>query len=241
MQDLIYFIFPKLSINFRQRLSPLKGNCKQPRYRNEFQLIQTSLNEKKNKKKTSHPTPHLLEGRNFFTPWPYHSAKVKNSYFLGTLNCFNNNNFLIKVKYFDILLICLVRISQFVYGVRTGQLKQKLEGHYDSALTLWFSPDGTTLASDSQEQSILLWDLRTEKQIQPSNKSQKILLINFKQPFLKTFLIQIVVFFIQFALILQFFLYSNIQYFKHVELQSFKQNLQIIQLYYAKLIERNYN
>lgn len=43
------------------------------------------------------------------------------------------------------------------------KLEFKLYGHSNSINSLCFSPDGTTLASGSDDNTIIFWDLKTGK------------------------------------------------------------------------------
>ena len=49
-------------------------------------------------------------------------------------------------------------------------------------MSVCFSPDGNTLASGSWDNSIRLWDVKTGKEIQSSDKSYKDILAQIKTP-----------------------------------------------------------
>ncbi|CAD8215579.1 unnamed protein product [Paramecium octaurelia] len=59
----------------------------------------------------------------------------------------------------------VVMISLFrLWDVKTGQQKAKLDGHQYAVNSICYSPDGTTLASGSDDKSIRLWDVKTGQQ-----------------------------------------------------------------------------
>ncbi|CAD8104453.1 unnamed protein product [Paramecium primaurelia] len=49
-------------------------------------------------------------------------------------------------------------------------------------MSVCFSPDGNTLASDNDDKSIRLWDIKTGQEIQSSDKNYKDIFIQFKIP-----------------------------------------------------------
>ncbi|CAD8188070.1 unnamed protein product [Paramecium octaurelia] len=53
----------------------------------------------------------------------------------------------------------------YCVNVKTGQQKAKLDGHSEYVSSICYSPDGTTLASGSWDDSIRLWDVKTGQQI----------------------------------------------------------------------------
>ncbi|CAD8144978.1 unnamed protein product [Paramecium octaurelia] len=51
--------------------------------------------------------------------------------------------------------------SIHLWDVKTGQQKAKLDGHSNGVYSICYFPDGTTLASGSDDKSIRLWDVKT--------------------------------------------------------------------------------
>ncbi|CAD8214187.1 unnamed protein product [Paramecium pentaurelia] len=49
-----------------------------------------------------------------------------------------------------------------LWDVKTGQQKAKLDGHSNTVCSVYFSPDGNTLASGSKDNSIRLWDVKNK-------------------------------------------------------------------------------
>ena len=54
-----------------------------------------------------------------------------------------------------------------LWDVNKGELLRVLEGHTNRVSSVAFSPDGTTLASGSFDNTIRLWDVATGNQISP--------------------------------------------------------------------------
>ncbi|CAD8048611.1 unnamed protein product [Paramecium primaurelia] len=53
-------------------------------------------------------------------------------------------------------------------------------GHTSYVMSVYFSPDGNTLASGSYDKSIRLWDVKTGQEIKSSDKNYKDILAQFK-------------------------------------------------------------
>lgn len=49
------------------------------------------------------------------------------------------------------------------WDVNTGECLKTLEGHVNWLWSISFSPNGETLASGSQDETIKLWDIKTGK------------------------------------------------------------------------------
>ncbi|CAD8186357.1 unnamed protein product [Paramecium octaurelia] len=62
-----------------------------------------------------------------------------------------------------------IRKSIRLWDVKTGQQKAKLDGHSETVNSICYSPDGTTLASGSDDNHIRLWDIKTGQQILSSD------------------------------------------------------------------------
>ncbi len=63
-------------------------------------------------------------------------------------------------------LVAASSIGIWVYDAETGEALDLLTGHtHGVVLSVSFSPDGTTLASGSNDRTIRLWDVETGKQI----------------------------------------------------------------------------
>ncbi|CAD8215141.1 unnamed protein product [Paramecium octaurelia] len=73
-------------------------------------------------------------------------------------------------------------LSIRLWDVKTGQQKAKLDGHSVGVSPVNFSPDGNTLASGSDDNSIRLWNVKTSKEILQSDSSYKDLLSQFNIP-----------------------------------------------------------
>ncbi|CAD8201212.1 unnamed protein product [Paramecium octaurelia] len=69
-----------------------------------------------------------------------------------------------------------------LWNVKTGQQIAKLDGHSSTVYSVNFSPDGNTLASGSDDNSIHLWNVKTSKEILQSDSSYKDLLAQFNIP-----------------------------------------------------------
>ena len=59
----------------------------------------------------------------------------------------------------NILYITTYKSSIVLWDVASGKLKATLEGHTDHVNSVVFSPDGTTLASGSADNTVKLWDV----------------------------------------------------------------------------------
>ncbi|CAD8172240.1 unnamed protein product [Paramecium octaurelia] len=75
-----------------------------------------------------------------------------------------------------------IRMSIRLWDVKTGQQKAKLVGHSSTVNSICYSPDVTTLASGSYDNSIRLWNVKTSKEILQSDSSYKDLLSQFSIP-----------------------------------------------------------
>ncbi|CAD8215140.1 unnamed protein product [Paramecium octaurelia] len=73
-------------------------------------------------------------------------------------------------------------LSIRLWDVKTGQQKAKLDGHSVGVSPVNFSPDGNTLASGSDDNSIRLWNVKTSKEILQSDSNFKDLLAQFNIP-----------------------------------------------------------
>ncbi|CAD8163117.1 unnamed protein product [Paramecium octaurelia] len=73
-------------------------------------------------------------------------------------------------------------LSNRLWDVKTGQQKAKLDGHSSTVNSICYSPDVTTLASGSYDNSIRLLNVQTSKEMLQSNSNFKDLLAQFNIP-----------------------------------------------------------
>ena len=52
-----------------------------------------------------------------------------------------------------------------LWDVQTGEQLATLKGHTDGVYSVAFSPDGSTLASGSADNTVRLWDVQTGEQL----------------------------------------------------------------------------
>ncbi|CAD8118300.1 unnamed protein product [Paramecium primaurelia] len=83
---------------------------------------------------------------------------------------------------FGFLLSCFEIPQTDRLIIKTGQQKAKLDGHSHCINSVYYSPDGNSLASGSDDDSILLWDVKTGQEIKSYDNNDKDILAQIKIP-----------------------------------------------------------